>query len=280
MESKVSEFFGVCVADGRAEWREVSRRQMCPFSGRKCTKVRKSDPGTSIGTCVLEYRGESVIVCPVRLSEGGRAFADCVPLLSMHEPGNDLHAVPEMSVPGGSVDYFLVSVKDGRVADFLGVEFQTMDTTGTVWPERQRLMIELGVIERDPDSGSRKSFGMNWKMTAKTTLMQMHHKAETFERLGKRLVLVIQKPFLEYMRREFSFAHISEASATDAIRIHSYDVERSGGSLRLRLDEALGTDSSGIAKAMGLKAEQDMDPREVAEALESRMSPETLLRIR
>jgi hypothetical protein len=36
-----------------------------------------------------------------------------------------------------------------------------------------------------------KTFGMNWKMTAKTILVQLHHKLETFEHLGKHLVLVI-----------------------------------------------------------------------------------------
>ena len=50
----------------------------------------------------------------------------------MHEPGNELHTVPEVSVPGGSVDYFLASVRDGKVKDFVGIELQTLDTTGTV----------------------------------------------------------------------------------------------------------------------------------------------------
>lgn len=42
------------------------------------------------------------------------------------------------------MDYFLVSAKDGKLKDFTGIELQTMDTTGTVWPERQRLLKELG----------------------------------------------------------------------------------------------------------------------------------------
>jgi hypothetical protein len=34
-------------------------------------------------------------------------------LLTQHEPGNELHIIPEISVPGGSVDYVLASVKSG-----------------------------------------------------------------------------------------------------------------------------------------------------------------------
>lgn len=41
---------------------------------------------------------------------------------------------------------------------------------------------------------SKKTFGMNGKMTLKTILIQMHHKSETFEHLNKYLVLIIQKP--------------------------------------------------------------------------------------
>ena len=31
----------------------------------------------------------------------------------------------------------------------MGIELQTLDTTGTVWPERQRLLKELGVSRGD-----------------------------------------------------------------------------------------------------------------------------------
>jgi len=70
-----------------------------------------------------------------------------LPPIDTHEPGNELHIVSEVSIPGGSVDYFLVSAKDGKVKDFVGIELQTLDTTGTVWPERQRLLKKLVFIE-------------------------------------------------------------------------------------------------------------------------------------
>ena len=76
------------------------------------------------------------------------------------------------------------------------MELQTLDTTGTVWPERQRLLGELAVPREDNAEASSKSFGMNWKMTAKTILVQMHHKSQTFEHLNKKLVLVVQDVLL------------------------------------------------------------------------------------
>ena len=56
--------------------------------------------------------------------------------LEAHEKG----IVAELAVPGGSIDYCLVSVRDGKPRDFVGIELQTLDTTGTVWPERQRFL--------------------------------------------------------------------------------------------------------------------------------------------
>ncbi|MGV2391062.1 MAG UNVERIFIED_CONTAM: hypothetical protein LVR29_31535 [Microcystis novacekii LVE1205-3] len=87
--------------------------------------------------------------------------------MTSHEPGNELHIVSEVSIPGGSVDYFLVSAKDDKVKDFVGIELQTLDTTGTVRPERQRLLKELGIPRSDDSEDSKKSFGMNWKNDSK-----------------------------------------------------------------------------------------------------------------
>lgn len=44
-----------------------------------------------------------------------------------------------------------------------------MDTTGTVWPERQKFLNEKGISVDAEDLSSKKSFGMNWKMTLKTS---------------------------------------------------------------------------------------------------------------
>ena len=77
---------------------------------------------------------QPVMICPFRLLERSQVFMDCVHLLTLHEPGNELRIVPEVAVPGGSIDYCLVSVRRGKPRDFVGIELQTMDSTGTVWP--------------------------------------------------------------------------------------------------------------------------------------------------
>ena len=166
------------------------------------------------------------MICPFRLLERNQIFMDCIHLLTLHEPGNELHIVPELAVPGGSIDYCLVSAKDRKPVDFVGIELQTLDTTGTVWPERQRFAHQHGVSAKKANRTSPKPFGLNWKMTAKTILVQLHHKIQTFEHVSKHLVLVDQDYLTAYMKKEFSFDHLRTARLGDPMHFHSYSLKK------------------------------------------------------
>lgn len=282
MSTRVSELFAVNtqLGDG-VNWADISERQYCKYLSRKCLKIRKSQPESSIGTCSVCYGAERapIIICPHRLLENNQIFTDCLHLLTLHEPGNQYHGVSEVTLPGGSVDYFLISAEGGKVKDFLGTELQTLDTSGTVWPERQRFLQSRGLVVPAEDVVSTRSFGMNWKMTAKTTLVQLHHKVETMERLGKHLVIVIQDPLLSYMKRRFSFGHIGVARIGDPMHFHSYSFGACGSSLALALSERLSTDSAGVAASLGLEVESDVPMDEMVSQLEAKISERTLLRL-
>ena len=245
--------------------------QNCPYTGNVCTKMRKSDPDVKIGTCSVKYQNNDVIICPFRLLEHNQIFIDCLHLLTMHEPGNELYLIPEVQIPGGHVDYFLVSAKNNHVKDFIGIELQTMDTTGTVWPDRQKFLNEQNIAVDKADLENKKSFGMNWKMTLKTILVQMHHKSETFEYLNKHLVLIIQKPLYERMYSDFNFNDISGVRIGDPVHIHSYDFIRENNKLNLSLDTRVSTDSAGIANCLGLKAESKMELQDIINILEPKL---------
>lgn len=274
----VVELFGQAV-DENENWPAIVAGQQCPFRGRRCFKVRKSNPEISIGTCTVAYGRpkEPVVICPARLIERRQIFIDCLHLLTQHEPGNELHIVPEVTIPGGHVDFFVVSAREGRVRDFVGVELQTLDTTGTVWPERQRLLRELGIPRDDNAENSISPFGMNWKMTAKTILVQMHHKVQTFEHINKKIVLVVQDKLLAYMTREFNFGHLSNpASLGDSHHFHAYSMDKQvDRSFRLSLRARLSTDAEGISRCLGLQAEARIEMAQIITALQAKMSEAT-----
>jgi hypothetical protein len=272
--SKISEFFGLYCGDENANINAALNSQMCPYIGRICTKMRKSDPDVKIGTCSVKYQNSHVIICPFRLLEHNQIFIDCLHLLTMHEPGNELYLVPEVQIPGGHVDYFLVSAKNKKVKDFIGIELQTMDTTGTVWPDRQKFLNERGISVNEEDVESKKSYGMNWKMTLKTILIQMHHKSETFEHLNKHLVLIIQKPLFEHMKSDFDFGDIEGVRLGDPVHIHSYDFTKESNKMCLSLDTRVSTDSAGIAKCLGLNAESKVELQDLIAILEPKLTEE------
>lgn len=283
INTRIAELFNFSTKNENVNWNEVLTTQHCGYLNKKCIKVRKSEPNISIGTCTVEYGKENngVIICPHRLIEKRQIFIDCIHLLTLHEPGNELHVISEVGIPGGSVDYFLASVKDKKVIDFVGIELQTLDTTGTVWPERQRFLTDLNILEEPEEGYGDKPYGMNWKMTAKTILVQLHHKIVTFEHLSKHLVLVLQDHLLNYMKKEFSFSHINTVPKVgDPMHFHSYKLELGNDqNYHIKLNERLSTDSSGLATAMGLKAEAKVELEMIIKTLEAKISDNTLLTI-
>lgn len=277
---KIIELFAESAINKSVKWHKTVEKQYCPYIVKKCVKVRKSEPTISIGTCTVTYGKENVnvIICPHRLTENNQIFFDCIHLLSLHEPGNELHILPEITIPGGSVDYVLTSVKNGKVKDFVGIELQTLDTTGSVWGYRQSFLESKGLKQSNFDENA--TFGMNWKMTAKTILVQMHHKITTFENLNKHLVLVLQDCLMNYMKKEFSFEHISTVPKIgDSFHFHSYQLLTEKSKYRLSLTERTSTDADGITQCLGLKAEAKVDLEIILEALESEISEKTLLRL-
>lgn len=277
--SHILELYTTSTRQSTVDWAALVAQQPCAYLNRKCLKTRKSQPELTIGTCSVTYgskHSKNIIICPHRFLERGQIFLDCLHLLTLHEPGNELHRIPEIEIPGGSVDYFLVSVRDGKVMDFVGIELQALDTTGTVWPIRQQFLHDEGVLVESSDSGS---YGINWKMTTKTTLVQLHHKVETFEGLGKHLVLVLQDELLDYMRREFNFGHVEAAKLGHTIHFHAYSLSDDAENYRLRLAIRTSTDTQGIALAMGLQTNPNVELEVILSLLQSKLSSYTFLRL-
>ena len=104
--TKILEMYGISTKSNNAvEWANIAQQGYCPYLGRKCYKTRKSNPNITIGTCTVTYGKEEkdVIICPARLLERRQIFTDCLHLLTLHEPGNELHIIPEVGIPGGSI---------------------------------------------------------------------------------------------------------------------------------------------------------------------------------
>jgi hypothetical protein len=120
---------------------------------------------------------------------------------------------------------------------------------------------------------------MNWKMTAKTILVQLHHKVNTLEHVGKHFVLVIQDCLLDYLQRNFNFTHLEGVRVGDAMHFHSYKLVESGGDFRMQLDHRLSTDAAGVAKCLGIQADTKVELEAIINELEKKISAKTLFSI-
>ena len=268
--SRILELFGHSTA-GDYDWLTIVREQQCPYSGRKCFKIRKSESTVSIGTCVVAQGREvkPLIICPNKfLADNGRVFTDVIHLMELHEDGNEIHLLREQAIPGGSVDYFLVSAKAGKAVDFIGIEFQGLDTTGTVWPHRQAFLASKGINVPEYED---KSFGVNWKMTAKTILVQLNHKISTFEGMGKKFVLVLQDDLLDYMKSEFAFGSFAGSRSEDSMHFHAYRVTAENALVNIELVDKLSTDARGVEKAMSLGKSGNLVLQDVLDKLTTRV---------
>lgn len=318
MSNKILELFTISTKRERDNWEQIENKQYCSYLDKKCVKVRKSQPEISIGTCSVRHgvkNPKDVVICPHRFLERNQIFMDCIELLTLHQKGNELHKVSEISIPGGNVDYVLASVRSGKVVDFVGIEIQTLDTTGTWWQHRQEFLKSVGVtvqtegVSKAVESidliggdeseetaisvdvvdmldtpkakakEKKKGSGMNWKMTAKTILMQLHHKVTTFEHLNKHMVVAIQDSFLDYMKKEFSFEHIKDAKLGDSMHFHSYKLEEIQNHPRLRFASAISTDANGIAACLGLNVSPSVELETIIAMLQAKISEKTLLTI-
>jgi hypothetical protein len=105
----------------------------------------------------------------------------------------------------------------------------------------------------------------------------MHHKIDTFEHVNKKLVLVVQDKLLEYMSREFNFAHLrNPAVLGDSMHFHAYQITgQPDGSFKLIMQSRLSTDANGIATCLGLQAEARVELKQILEALQAKISPAT-----
>lgn len=276
----ILEIFGRSTAyDMEVDWSALKQSQECPFVAKQCFKVRKSSPDVSIGTCTVGAGSSAtpLVICPNRFLERRQVFVDCLHLLTLHVPGNVLYVVPEFSIPGGSVDYMLVSAWEGSAVDFVGIEFQALDTTGSVWPRRQAALAELGLTVAVPEP---KPFGINWKMTAKTILMQLHHKTATFEAVNRHLVCVLQDSLLSYFDREFEFDHVEKALPSNALHFHSYKYTPGpSDSATLSLSSQRSTSDAGLARCLRHRAQSPVVRSQLLSQLSSRLLPENVLGI-
>ena len=148
---------------------------ICPFTNKKCFKLSRSE----MGICALEHNGVKQIVCPSLFPK--KIIFDLIADKVIR--ANNYSIFSEVKLGDNFLDFLMVDHNDPN--NYCGIEFQALDTSGNY-----RWLFGDNV----------KPFCINWKTTKKTILSQLITKSKMFMKEKRKLVLVVQKSFLNYIR--------------------------------------------------------------------------------
>ena len=238
--------------DNGAKARTARKTQYCRMLGRECDKPRKSEPHIKVGACSVGYRGKfrdayaPVIICPHRFREG-TVLKD---IAEHYIPqGERALWVREVSMgAGGSVDYVGFSLdNDGKVGEFLCVEFQAAGTTGTPWEGIVAIRDGKPLAKRTYD------YGINWANEfLKTMMQQAFKKGKIVSSWGRKIVFVMQDIGLEYIRSAVDDSALRPAREEDPVHFCTFAMEwRGAAGWGLRHSERVSTDIDGIVRILG-----------------------------
>lgn len=199
MGIQIREWFGFDITDWSQDAKDHRDGERCPFIGADCTKVF-SDRTVS-GVCAISSGdGRPVAICPNRLYAENHAFLadiaatafgpDCRiihprDLRRVRHDGKHVVAfgkrygsevrLPQRRGTGNYfVDWILARISAaGTLAEFVAVEVQTIDTTGTYRPAVETL--RLGQPRLSLESSTA---GFNWENVSKRILPQLIYKGQ------------------------------------------------------------------------------------------------------
>jgi len=205
MPLAITEVFGYSPTDTSPEAVEHRESQQCPFTKRLCWKTFRSG-GVINGTCsVKPPTSDEVIVCPNRLYAEGYAILRDVAKVAFGGQGQMIRVSDvastqgqagrvvafgkdwggELRVPRAAnntgdyaVDWILALIsEDGELLEFVPVEVQSMDTTGSYQPEWYRLFGRTL-----PEGRVAKGSNINWENVNKRIIPQLMSKGNVFRR--------------------------------------------------------------------------------------------------
>lgn len=237
----------------------------CPFIKSRCPKRSTQLPDEPYPVCTLwrrstgkpDPRQDLIFVCPKRfyavdfLTE---VIEHCWP----GEKPKNPRVAPEVKMAGfGNVDFVIADVQDdGEVEQFLSVELQAIDITGSVFPAYQALRAEAD-LERRP------TYGLNWDNVYKRYVTQLIRKGYFHHHWKSKIVAVIPEQVYQYITSRADFIRSADVkSAQVNIIFMTYRLESDPtrpGEFRPALVTVEGTSHSSLQNAILYKEAPQRD---------------------
>lgn len=220
MAGVIWEFFGYRADDKSEPSVQAAKAEICPIINEKCEKT--FNDGIISGVCTIRpMTSGPVICCPIRLyaddykilrDVSEKAFGHGFDLIPGREAiahaidtktpcvavfgqrwGGELR-LPQKSGRGGYfVDWVLAKIDaQGELEEFVAIEVQTIDTTGTYRNGFESLKSDRSIVKT--------TAGLNWENVSKRILPQLIYKGQILQReelCRKGLFFVCPQPVYE-----------------------------------------------------------------------------------
>ena len=173
---------------------------ICPFVRSTCTKSRDKKTGEPYPVCsIRQSDGSPVAVCPKRFFQT-RFLQDVISNCWPGPAPSNPEFIPEVKMRGfGNVDFVIADFDENdQVGQFLSVELQAIDITGSVRPAYDALR-SGEMLDRRP------TYGLNWDNVYKRYITQLIRKGYFHHHWGTKIVSVIQDKVFEYIIDRFDF---------------------------------------------------------------------------
>lgn len=202
MAITIADWFGYDISCWNTEALDARQSEYCPFINDRCTKHLNDGSISGVCSMVTAREPAPIITCPNRLYGNDYAILSEVAEAAFGSGHRILHPSEfrsashdgrnvvafgqnyggELRLPmrgrAGSyyVDWILAHISaDGGLAEFVAIEVQAIDTTGTYRPEVQILREGTREIQRS-------KAGMNWENVNKRILPQIIYKGHVLRR--------------------------------------------------------------------------------------------------
>lgn len=189
---------------------------ICPFIQSRCVKRSTQRQGEAYPICSL-WRGTPpdrlirredaatnlIAVCPKRFYAID-FFRDVVAHCWPGEPPVNPIITREIKMEGfGNVDFVIADMQDGAIGQFLSVELQTVDITGSAFPAYEAICGNYNLP-------ARSGHGFNWKNVYKRYITQLIHKGFLHQHWRSKIVAVIPDQVYDEIVRHGPFVEAND----------------------------------------------------------------------
>lgn len=249
---------------------------LCPFIESRCPKRSKSVAnGEAYPVCTLWRYSKSestaqrdlICVCPKRFYQINWLDAVVHHCWPFDPPSNPVVAT-EVKMKGfGNVDFVIADqAPDGEITNFLSVELQAIDITGSAYPAYQALR-EGMLLPKRP------TYNFNWDNVYKRYVTQLIRKGYFHHHWGTKIVAVIQDQVYDYVVAKADFmrtSNIKDAMVNIIFMTYVFEDDPSqAGEFRPALRRIEGTSHSSLQQAILYKQAPSKDAfkQKISEAI-------------